>query len=154
MPRHWSSTTAYAFLSWVLFVSATTLEKVTQQGWCLWSPLQSQLIHTGDALEIRGFPWVVGPHFRGLTSRFLLTGPVLQGQDEGLPGAWWSHRVFHWKHEGPHGASCRITWVLEGEQGGHRLYHHGQVTISDSSRLSSHLGNGRRPCFFTGGMRV
>ena len=94
MPRHWSSTTAYAFLSWVLFVSATTLEKVTQQGWCLWSPLQIQLIHTGDALEIRGFSWVVGPHFRGLTSRFLLTGPVLQGQVEGLPGDWWSHQSF------------------------------------------------------------
>lgn len=40
----------------------------------------------------RGLSWVIGPHYTGLTSRFLLIGPILQGQDEGLPGGWWSHQ--------------------------------------------------------------
>lgn len=65
------------------------LKRESNSEWLvLVEPSTKQANSRGRSYVDRGWGGLLGgrPHFRGLTSLFLLTGPALQGQGEGLGG--------------------------------------------------------------------
>lgn len=77
------------------------LKRESNSEWLvLVEPSTKQANSRGRSYVDRGWGGLLGgrPHFRGLTSLFLLTGPALQGQGEGLGGGGTSptrRLVFH-----------------------------------------------------------
>lgn len=71
------------------------LKRESNSEWLvLVEPSTKQANSRGRSYVDRGWGGLLGgrPHFRGLTSLFLLTGPALQGQGEGLGGGHQSYQ--------------------------------------------------------------